>query len=274
MLFVCERNPAPIDQNTEEVSKMIVKRFTLVLALLALFTAAVSANDVPAHKGFAVFGRWLSGFEALLYDPIVQEATGLEPEALRDALREGATLGELISGNGGDVDAVTADLVAQAADEINERAAAQIDSLEESFEEAMNEGRRRRFPWWRRRNPIRERFGAWNMDETITAAAGLGMAELNRALLNGSTLAELIEANDGDVASVVSTLAAQATEGINGAAVDRNQRYEAMIAEAFDMDLSDASRPWHKWRPRQRGFFGFWSHRNGAQPTTSETGGS
>ncbi len=253
---------------------MIVKRFTLVLALLALFTAGVSANDVPAHKGFAVFGRWLSGFEALLYDPIVQEATGLEPEALRAALLEGSTLSELIRTNGGAVDAVTADLVAQAADEINERAAAQIESLEESFEEAMNEGRRWRFPWWRRRNPIRELFGAWGMGETITAATGLEKTELNSALLNGSTLAELIEANNGDVASVVSTLVAQATDGINAAAAVRNQRYESMIADAFDRDFSDAPGLWRKWRPRQRGFFGFWSHRNGAESASSEASGS
>ena len=105
----------------------------------------------------------------------------------------------------------------------------------------MNESHRRRFPW-RRRNPVRELFGAWNMDETITAATGLDKTELNSALLEGATLAELIEANDGDVPSVVSTLVAQATEGINAAAAARDQRYEAMIADAFDTDFSDASR--------------------------------
>ncbi|MYE26190.1 MAG: hypothetical protein F4X87_03020, partial [Chloroflexi bacterium] len=71
---------------------MSVKRFTLVLALLALLTAGVSAKDEPAPKGFVLFGRWFSGPQALLYDPIVQEATGMETEALRDALDEGAAL--------------------------------------------------------------------------------------------------------------------------------------------------------------------------------------
>lgn len=247
---------------------MLVKRFTLALLLLALFTAAVSADDAPAHKGYAVFGRWLSGPEALLYEPIVQEATGLAPEALRNALREGSTLSKLVGANGGAADAVIADLAAQAADAINARAATAIESLEEHFTEALNESRRRRFPWWRR-NPVRELFGAWNMDDTITAATGLDKIELNSALLEGSTLAELIEANDGDAASVVSTLAAQATDGINQAAAARIQRYDAMIADAFDMDFSDASGPWRKGRPRQRGFFGFWGYQNSAKSATS-----
>ena len=253
---------------------MIVKRFTLVLALLALFTATVSAHDAPEPKGFAVFGRWFSGPEALLYEPIVQDATGLEPEALRDALRDGSTLSELIGANGGAVDAVIAELMAQASVTIQTRAADQIESLEESFTDTMNDSHRRRFPWWRRRNPVRELFGLWKMDETITAATGLDKTELNSALLDGATLAELIEANDGDVPSVVSTLVAQATDGINAAAAARIQRYDDLIADAIDTDFSDVSGPWRKWRPRQRGFFGFWSQHNSAQPATSETGGS
>ena len=253
---------------------MIVKRFTLVLALLALLAGAVSADDSPAPKGFTVFGRWLSGPEALLYEPIVQEATGMAPEALRAALLEGSTLGELISANGGAVDAVIADLVAQAADANNARAAAQIESLEESIKATMSESQGRRFPWWRRRNPVRERFGAWNMDDTIAAATGLDQRDLNKALLGGSTLAELIEANAGDVAAVISTLVGQATDGINAAVADRNQRYESTLADAFDSNFSDATGPWSMRHPRQRGFFGLWTHQTSAQPTSSEAGGS
>ena len=245
---------------------MSVRRITLVLAMLALLTAGVSANDETAPKGFAVFGRWFSGPEALLYDPIVQEATGMEAEALRDALLEGATLSELITANGGAAEAVIADLVAQASDAINAQAAASIASLEESVTEIMNDRHRRRVPWLRRRNPVRELFGAWGMDETIAAATGLDKAELNTALLEGSTIAELIEANDGDVASVVSTLVGQATDGVNEAAAARIQRYEDMIADAFDTDFSDRSRRWRKWRPRQGAFFSYWGAFDKAKP--------
>lgn len=252
---------------------MTVRRFTLVLALLALLTAGVSANDKPAPKGFALVGRWFSGPQVLLYDPIVQEATGMETEALRDALLEGTTLSELITANGGAAEVVIAELVAQASDAINAQAAASIASLEESFTETMNDSHRRRFPWLRRRNPVRELFGAWGMDETITEATGMDKAELNSALLEGSTIAELIKANDGDVDSVVATLVEQATDGINEAAAARIQRYEEMIADAFDADFSDRSRRGRKWRPRQQGFFGFWHISDSAQRATGETSG-
>lgn len=245
---------------------MSVKRFTFVLALLALFTAVVSADDAPAPKGFALFGRWLSGPEALLYEPIVQDATGLEPEALRAALLEGSTLSELIAANDGDAESVMAELVAQAAESIHARAAATIEDLEASFNEAMEESHRRRFPWWRRRNSVRELFGAWGMDETVTAATGMDKTELNSALLEGATLAELIESNDGDVASVVSTLVAQASDGINAAAAARIQRYDNLIADAVDTDFSDNSRRWRKWRPRQGAFFSFRGVYDSSQP--------
>lgn len=248
---------------------MTVRRFTLVLALLALLTAGVNANDAPAPKGFALFGRWFSGPQVLLYDPDVQDATGMEPEALRDALLEGATLSELISANGGAAEAVIAELAAQASDAIKAQAAASIASLEESFTETLNDSRHRRFPWWRRRNPVRELFGAWNMDETVTAATGLDKAELNAALLKGSTIAELIEATDGDVDSVVSTLVEQATDGINEAAAARIQRYEEMIADAFDADFSDKSQRWRKWRPRHGAFFSYWGTFDHAKPETN-----
>ena len=249
---------------------MTLQRITLILALLALLTAGVSAKEEPAPKGYAIFGRWFSGPEALLYDPIVQEATGMETDALRDALLEGATLSELITANGGAAEAVIADLVAQASDAINAQAAASIASLEESFTETMHDSHRRRFPWWRRRNPVRELFGAWGMEKTIIEATGLEKAELNTSLLEGSTIAELIEANDGDVASVVSTLVEQATEGINEAAAARILRYEEMIADAFDADFSDGSRRWRKWRPRQGAFFSYWGAFDSSQPATED----
>ncbi|MDE2636902.1 MAG: hypothetical protein OXI30_11105 [Chloroflexota bacterium] len=248
---------------------MTVRRFTLVLALLAFLTAGVSANDQPAPKSYAFFGRWFSGPQTLLFDPNVQEATGMEAEPLREALLQGSTLNELIAVNGGAAETVIADLVAQASDAINAQATAAITSLEENFTESMNDSHRRRFPWWRRRNPVRELFGAWNMDETVMAATGLDKAELNTALLEGSTIAELIKANDGDVASVGSTLVQQATDGINEAAAARIQRHAEMFADAFDTDFSDRSRRWRKWRPRHGAFFSYWGAFDNTKPETN-----
>ena len=250
---------------------MTFKRFTLVFMLLALLTASVSADDAPARKGFAVMGHWHSGPDALLYDPLVHEATGLESEALRAALLEGKTLGALVEANDGDVETVIAALVAQASEAMNSQAESKLEGLEEAFAEAMNEAYRRRFPWRRRPNPIRENFGAWGMNDTITEATGLDVNELNMALLEGSTMAELIEANEGDVKAVVSSLVEQATEGINEAAITRIQRYEETVGEIFEADFADTSRRWRKWRPRHGAFFGFWGVYEHNQPAASET---
>ena len=251
---------------------MIVKRFTLVLGLLALLTAGVSANDAPAPKGFAVFGRWFSGPEALFYDPIVQQATGLEGEDLRAALQDGSSISELIAANDGDVESVIGELVAQASEAIHARASATIDGLEAGFNKAMEESYRRRFPWWRRRNPVREHFGAWGMDETITAATGLNETQLNSALLQGSTLADLIKANDGNIAATVSALVEQATAGITEAAAARVENYEEALIEAFEADFSDSSRRWRKWRPRHGAFFSFRGSYDSSQPANENSG--
>ncbi len=246
---------------------MSVKRFTFVLALLALLTAGVSAGDDRSPKGYAVAGYWRSGPSVLLAVPIVLEATGLEGEDLLAALQDGSSISGLIAANDGDAESVMAELVAQAAESIHSRAAATIEDLEAGFNEAMEESHRRRFPW-RRRNPARELFGAWGMDETITAATGLDKTELNAALLEGATIAELIEANEGDVGATVSTLVEQATAGINAAAAAHIERYEEAVIEAFEADFSDSSRRWRKWRPRHGAFFSFRGVYDSSQPAT------
>ena len=244
---------------------MTFKRFTLVIALLALLTAGVSAGDDPSPKGYAVAGFWHSGPGVLLFDPITQEATGMDADELRAALQDGSSISGLIAANDGDVEAVIAALVAQAAESINAQAAATIEDLEAGFNEAMEESHRRRFPWWRR-NPARELFGAWGMDETITAATGLDKTALNAALLEGATIAELIEANEGDVGATVSTLVEQATAGLHAAAAARRARYEVAVIEAFEADFSDSSRRWRKWRPRHGAFFSFRGVYDSSQP--------
>lgn len=251
---------------------MKLKRFTLLFTLLALLTAGVSAGDDPSPKGYAVAGIWHSGPSVLLADPIVQEATGLEGEELRAALQDGGSISELIAANGGDVEGVLAALVAQAADAIQARAAATIDSLEASFSEALDENHRWRFPWWRRRNPVRERFGAWGLDQTIMEATGLNEGQLNTALLRGATISDLIDANEGDRAATVSTLVEQATAGVHAAAQARIESYEEAVIEAFEADFSDSSRRWRKWRPRQGAFFSFWSSYDSSQPATEDSG--
>lgn len=248
-----------------------LKQFTLILALLALLTAGVSAGDGPGPKGYAVAGYWHSGPGALLAVPIVLEATGLEGGDLRAALQDGSSISELIAANGGDVESVIAQLAAKAAESINAQAAASIEDLEARFVQVMAESHRPRFPWLRRRIPLLERFGAWGMRETITQATGLDAAALNAALLQGATIADLINANDGDVAATASTLAQQATAGINAAAAARIRHYEEAVIEAFEADFSDSSRRWRNWRPRHGAFFRFWGVYDGNAPTVDDS---
>lgn len=59
------------------------------------------------------------------------------------------------------------------------------------------------------------RFGFGSQSEVILEATGLTSDELWQALQEGSTVAELIEANDGDVESVISALVEEATTHIN-----------------------------------------------------------
>ncbi|MCY3831693.1 MAG: hypothetical protein OXG85_01675 [Chloroflexi bacterium] len=250
---------------------MRLKRFTLLFMLLALLTAGVNAGDDPSPKAYAVAGYWHSGPSVLLADPIVQEATGLEGQDLRAALQEGSSISELIEAKDGDVESVVAALVAQAADAIQAQAAAAIDSLEAGFNEALDESHRRRFPWWRRRNPVRERFGAWGMDQTIVEATGLSLSQLKTALLRGATVSDLIEANDGDRAATVSALVEQATDGINAAADARIESYEEAVIEAFEADFSDSSRRWRKWRPRHGAFFSFWGSYDSSEAAPEDT---
>lgn len=166
--------------------------FTLLVALFAGLLAAVSADDdkPEAHRANS------SEITAIL-----QEATGLDASALREALESGATPAELIEANDGDVAAVSATIAetAKAAIEtaMNERSAEISETLSEWLK--GDEGRRRRGMAIPR--------GA--ILTVVEEATGLNGAGLRAALAEGATPAELIEANGGDVAAVMDALAAE-----------------------------------------------------------------
>ena len=245
---------------------MNLKRLTLVFALFALLAAAVGAHDAPDGHGHAVTRSWGPGPGLALDVPALLEATGLDEEAVRAALMEGATLTELIEANEGDVEGVIGSFVTQATEAINENAAAAIAGLDETISESLNETYRRRFPWWRRGPVLPRFFSAWHMDATLYEATGLDAAGLDDALVDGATIAELIEANEGDMPAVVATLVEQATEGINASAAARIERYEEGIRVAFETDFADKRRG----RRGPRGFFGFWEWHSGS-PTAADS---
>lgn len=81
------------------------------------------------------------------------ETDKAEDGEVQETADEGASLLELIEANGGDVDGLMSDLVAEATAQIEDFAAAQIDGLEEYFKEQLNANfadgwrRRWRFRW-------------------------------------------------------------------------------------------------------------------------------
>lgn len=95
---------------------MNIKRisiFTVVLAMMAMFAGmVVSAAGPDGRRG----GRGFGG-----NSEIITEATGLTQSEIRDAIQDGSTVAELIEANGGDVDSVIAELVAEATTHINEK---------------------------------------------------------------------------------------------------------------------------------------------------------
>ena len=203
---------------------MTVKRFTLfalVSAILAALALVVSAQDSQG-RGFKQ-GRFGFGPDG----SSILEATGLESEAaLWEALQDGSTIAELIEANGGDVDSVIAELVAAATDDINARVAAML----EADITAQFRGGLGRFEGGKGRPMPRGGFGLRGMEAIILEATGLeSEAALREALKDGSTIAELIEANDGDVDSVIAELTAAVTEDINAAAAAKLETLEADI---------------------------------------------
>ena len=191
---------------------MTVKRFTLfalIGAMMAALALVVSAHDSQG-RGFKQ-GRFGLGTDS----SSILEATGLDEAALYEALQNGSTIAELIKANGGDVDSVIAERIAAAAEDINAGVAAMLETLEADITAQLHSGWGR-FEGGKGRPRPRSGFGLRDMETIVLEATGLeSKAALREALEDGSTITELIEANEGDVDSVIAELTAAAAENIN-----------------------------------------------------------
>lgn len=234
---------------------MTVKRFTLVFALFALLTAAVSANDeVKGREFHAALPPHRLGFS--IDNDSVLEATGLDAEALQDALMNGSTVAELIEANEGDVDSVIGEIAALMAENINESAASYLEGLDERVSKELHSSKAFFDPWGQRRVRLPRMFAYSGVGDTILDATGLEAAGLRSALADGSTIAELIKANAGDVASVTADLVSTITDAVNAAVAARVESLEEYISELFNADFADRWRRGRRGHPRPRFFFG------------------
>lgn len=252
---------------------MTLKRFTLIFALLALLAAGVKAHDDSDRLHFSRVSIRQGAFAFSLDNSTLLEATGLDAEALRAALMDGATLADLVEANEAneaDVAAVMADMQAGATEAINENAASFLGGLEDHIGEAMNASHARRGFWGWRGLRLPRIFAYAGVGEAIMAATDLDASELRSALAAGSTIAELIEANDGDVADVSASIAATITDAVNDAAAERIASLEQDINTAFNSDYAEK---WRRWRrlPKPRGLFGSWDAHGAADDASAET---
>jgi hypothetical protein len=140
----------------------------------------------------------------------VTEATGLSGEEILLLLRDGMTLAEVITANGGDVDAVIASAIADATARINEAVASgrltqeQADelsaNLETLFTNSINGTLREHF--------VETRVGVGVL-QLAAEQAGLAPREITEQLRGGTTLAELLTANGVDLNTFIDDVVAQ-----------------------------------------------------------------
>ena len=223
--------------------------------------------------GFGGRGMAMPGGAAPM--DLVTTATGLDADALREALRDGETLADLIEANGGDVDA----FIAEATDLATTRAGARIVERIEAMvhgehhagmkgADGRGRGAARGFPG----RGIRPMAGMGDMAASLLEATGLERRELFDALRSGESAAGLIEANGGDVAAFVAGLSESFNARLDAALAEGKlseeraalmkegmaERLEAMVQGEFPMRMKDG-----------RG----WSHRDkdGDEPMEEET---
>ena len=157
------------------------------------------------------------------------EAIGITEDELRAALAEGQSIAQVAAANDVDVQTVVDALVAAA----TERLVSAIDDVPERIADVVErEGLPDRGPG-RGHGP--GHFGA-GLDEAAEAI-GITSEELRTALRDGSTIAEVAEANDVDVQAVVDAMVAAAEARLDQAVEDG--RLTEAEAEEKAADLAE-----------------------------------
>jgi diphthamide synthase (EF-2-diphthine--ammonia ligase) len=197
---------------------------SLVLAaLLALGVTAVGAQDTAPAVQPSVLRQMVE---------IIATETGLESAEIVAQVREGSTIADIITANGGDVEAVKAELVSVMTERINtavaggsmtqERADALLGNLDDLATRALNgELRRPRNANRSARADASAGVVAAATGQVVVEAVadqiGVPNAAILRQVRSGATLADIITENGGSVDNVIATAVAVATERINTA---------------------------------------------------------
>lgn len=155
------------------------------------------------------------------------EALGVTEDELRTALEDGQSIADVAEAQGVDLQTVIDALVAQATERLEEIEAA----LPERMEELVNKEGWGDGPRGRRHHLLEAGI------DVAAEAIGITEQELVEQLRDGSTIAEVAEANGVDVQTVIDALVAAATERIDAAVesgdldADRAEELKANLVE-------------------------------------------
>lgn len=141
---------------------------------------------------------------------ILTEATGLDAPEIMTQLRDGKTLAELIEENGGDVEAIKAQVTEMLTTGIEERVN-NLFTMPFNFDGVRPDGR-----------PAQNRPFDFDLPGVLAEATGLEPQDLMAQLQDGKTPAELIEENGGDVEAVKAQIMASITEKVNEGVANEN----------------------------------------------------
>lgn len=234
-----------------KTKKLLITLVLLIVAALGV-TAAFAQQGGPGGGGPGGPGGrgGRHGGEVMreIVD-IVAEETGLDPMDIMEQVRAGSTLADIITANGGDVNAVITAAVEAATTEIEarvtagemtrERADEILSNLEENITNIINgefqpgrggpgRGEGRGF------GPGPVARGAQALVDAAAEATGLTHQEIIEQVRAGSTLAEVITANGANVDAVIDAAVTDATEQINAAVTEgriTQEEADTMIAE-------------------------------------------
>lgn len=218
-----------------------VKKFGLVLLVLAismLAAVAVSAQDEDA-PGDGPRDRFRLGDREVIQ--VIVEQTGLTVEEIFAEVRDGKTLAEVITENGGDVEAIVSAAVETMTEIVNEAVASGVITqeraddilagLEDRIRAALNGEGRLIGPPDRedrgdRPHPVRGILAA------AAEATGLELDALMAQLREGATLGEILSANGADVEAFIDGLLADAqarfAEAVEAGRVTQQQADERL----------------------------------------------
>lgn len=240
--------------------------------------ATPTAPDAPDAKlfdefvpgefmGRRGFGRGMSGMSNLRAPllEIVAEQLDMTTDAVRSALAEGTTIAELAEANGVDVQVIIDAAVAEAAEHLQiavengritqEEADAVLDGMADMLAVRVNES-------WQTRGfaPGLGHMGRGAhvaLLDIVATELDLTLDEVRSALADGTTIAELAEANGVDVQVIVDAAVARAEEWLQ-TAVDSGritqEQADAMLAQMAEHLAEQVNEPWPAAGPCPEGF--------------------